>query len=1377
MCAQDEIDLPAGYIDLINSMALEASVSPRSSELAEVNLSAILGSGFPEIVAYVAVKDEMGHIIEGLTSDDFVVLEFDGEGRQTRLHDFVLEAAVGAKIDLVLAVDTTGSMWSQIELVRRNLDEFVRMLSEWLVDWRLGGVAFGDEVPYREKKPFTSNVEDFRSWIASLAVTGGEDTPENSLGAIVSATDFDYRADAQKVVVLITDAPPHVAGDGGDSETEETYNSAKQALLAQGCSFYYWCNWYWDPPHHYDTLGGESLGDGEFSDLLMSSLAESVVSQYVLQYTTPSPERDGTLREVNVGVSYESTYRQDSGSYTAPLDAVSSSLAGVVRGNDGSPIEGAQVNAVVLLDVSYMPVSFPVVVGVTRTGTDGVFSIELSPELVQRYAQFSVLASHWRYEPAGIWNVAPGIEDLLIQLSESPVLERKQALIDELSDAYPSAEAEAQLLIDRAQADLEADGLTAEEWEAIERLLLSEVAAQAIYGDAKLAAQGVSKSLLSLTVTVVGLINPMERISSWLSNKCPVYLKWVEIPLKHSMRSIKNIISSVYMKGLNYLVEQAAVVLKAETIKHVANILAKFTLEEIGKMASKPVEEIIATLLEDPLLGALFRWPTQADLESAVDAATQVYDGTMFVGQTLDMSRDNVLEIVGNSSDYVYGTSERLEEMLGLADLLGKISAVTGVLAKDEEPTYVDERIFGVLPGMQFFAGFFQGVSMMSKVLQVGVDMGSAVGSLIVMNEVTDYFERGTAAPFGETGWGKIPVSDNRATDVGRGPVNPLLIRKADNAAQTYLGTIWQIISLLGSAPDFEELGPSLEQLAEVGDEVLSEMTVLVGLLLNAAVSASAALLDFDVQYNTLSELDIDFMMAHSLMMTNLMWYVVISSAIDAGEIDPDDTDLEDLRMALLTNMQAAADSLEDLAAWATGLANRLAGHGILSEAFVLIGTSSLPDVVQVGESFAVEITVRNASALSVSGVSVRLQNLAEEGVTALSSSTLPIGTLEAGGEAKVEFVLRVDSADKEVAILSADVFDEMSDVPEFVTTPLPHMLIITLESPLASDFVEIALAETGWHMTSLPGQLCDPCTWTDGQVCGDLACALEDDLDPFFAYRYDAEFGSYYRVPPSEDICYQPGMSAWIYTTEENSTIDAVVTPIAGTLELPLGNGWNQIGNPYAIAISPDAFSIRLGAEEKTLLEAEASEWISATLYAYDTSAGNYTEIPLDTGCLQSWTGVWLRTFIEGCTLVINPMGCAASGPMSRPLSLAEIHERGLELPPLPPELDARTLSIDEVLEALSAVNIPNPIRSEHTTVFKIQGAGSEQVEEIRVDIYNQSGRRVFTQRITAKELAWHTVNNAGELLANGVYLYQVWVKLGEIWYPMEIQKLAVVR
>jgi len=90
---------------------------------------------------------------------------------------------------------------------------------------------------------------------------------------------------------------------------------------------------------------------------------------------------------------------------------------------------------------------------------------------------------------------------------------------------------------------------------------------------------------------------------------------------------------------------------------------------------------------------------------------------------------------------------------------------------------------------------------------------------------------------------------------------------------------------------------------------------------------------------------------------------------------------------------------------------------------------------------------------------------------------------------------------------------------------------------------------------------------------------------------------------------------------------------------------------------------------------------------------------------------------------------------------------------------------------------NIPNPIRSEHTTTFKVEGKGAQLVEGIRVEIFNQAGQKVFTQDISAKELEWHTDNNMGELLANGVYLYQVWVNIGGSWYPTGVHKLAVYR
>ena len=47
-----------------------------------------------------------------------------------------------------------------------------------------------------------------------LRAVGGGDDPEASLDALERATAVHFRPGAQKVLLLITDAAPHEAGDG-----------------------------------------------------------------------------------------------------------------------------------------------------------------------------------------------------------------------------------------------------------------------------------------------------------------------------------------------------------------------------------------------------------------------------------------------------------------------------------------------------------------------------------------------------------------------------------------------------------------------------------------------------------------------------------------------------------------------------------------------------------------------------------------------------------------------------------------------------------------------------------------------------------------------------------------------------------------------------------------------------------------------------------------------------------------------------------------------------------------------------------------------------------------------------------------------------------
>jgi hypothetical protein len=56
--------------------------------------------------------------------------------------------------------------------------------------------------------------------LSSLVAAGGGDGPEAQTAALAAALDMDWADGAIKMVVLITDAPPHGLGETGDGFTK-----------------------------------------------------------------------------------------------------------------------------------------------------------------------------------------------------------------------------------------------------------------------------------------------------------------------------------------------------------------------------------------------------------------------------------------------------------------------------------------------------------------------------------------------------------------------------------------------------------------------------------------------------------------------------------------------------------------------------------------------------------------------------------------------------------------------------------------------------------------------------------------------------------------------------------------------------------------------------------------------------------------------------------------------------------------------------------------------------------------------------------------------------------------------------------------------------
>jgi len=101
---------------------------------------------------------------------------------------------------------------------------------------------------------------------------------------------------------------------------------------------------------------------------------------------------------------------------------------------------------------------------------------------------------------------------------------------------------------------------------------------------------------------------------------------------------------------------------------------------------------------------------------------------------------------------------------------------------------------------------------------------------------------------------------------------------------------------------------------------------------------------------------------------------------------------------------------------------------------------------------------------------------------------------------------------------------------------------------------------------------------------------------------------------------------------------------------------------------------------------------------------------------------------------------------------------------------LQVKEASRDEV----TVLNVPNPVRDVHTTTFSVRGVG---IEAVRIQIFDINQNLVFEEEVPGTELVWHTVDEYGEYLANGVYFYRALVSQGGVWITTGFQKLVILR
>jgi Mg-chelatase subunit ChlD len=276
------------------------------------------------------LTDQNGQPVGNLTKDDVQVFE---DGQPAKILYF-RGVGQGRPVDIVFVLDITESMQPYIDAVKQNMINFAQDLAQNHRDYRLGLVTFEDYVvsAYPDcncaySKTMTQDVQKFTDWVGTLHAGGGGDIPEDPLDALAYAATLPFRPDAQGIIILITDAPPHVAGDGpdrtGDSAyrlhhpdsnadvTEETGATVAAKLGKNGLTLYAVA----PPPFiapQYQQVVQATRGrlynivteENRFAELVRE-IGHSIATEYSLTYLTPRPIEDGTNRSVELRLNYD----------------------------------------------------------------------------------------------------------------------------------------------------------------------------------------------------------------------------------------------------------------------------------------------------------------------------------------------------------------------------------------------------------------------------------------------------------------------------------------------------------------------------------------------------------------------------------------------------------------------------------------------------------------------------------------------------------------------------------------------------------------------------------------------------------------------------------------------------------------------------------------------------------------------------------------------------------------------------------------------------------------------------------------------------------------------------------------------------------------
>ena len=257
-----------------------------------------------------------------LTMSDFEVYE-DGKSQPISKVTHPSEASI-LPADIVIVFDDTGSMGDEIGTWKHNVVNFVENVKRKGIDARWSLVTFKDNVEV--DLTWTTDTDTLIRAVDGLYASGGGDGPEDSLDGIMKAIELMKRArpNAQRIIIVITDAPSHYRGDGTYfsaytlPEVEKALKESGITLISVSPDFSKGIN----VKTLADDIGGIwiDMYGGDFTEVI-DKVSQSIYSKYEIFYKPTNQKRDGTKRHVLVKVYLsDGTVLEKETTYTAPTE-------------------------------------------------------------------------------------------------------------------------------------------------------------------------------------------------------------------------------------------------------------------------------------------------------------------------------------------------------------------------------------------------------------------------------------------------------------------------------------------------------------------------------------------------------------------------------------------------------------------------------------------------------------------------------------------------------------------------------------------------------------------------------------------------------------------------------------------------------------------------------------------------------------------------------------------------------------------------------------------------------------------------------------------------------------------------------------------------